>query len=277
MTYLTEFSNFASSNMPVIPAGFIDQSWHNDTMPHWEHDALRVSLWIDHEDPKERECDAGFRFALYDIDADGAFVGNAFFQSDNWPEVERAIFERMASHLAAQSTPKTPAPRVLNFGDYSELNASPLGQKIIAAGFSIYNSGGNIMLWAKEYPAPHNTCGNVLAYLAQSNENLGEDGREDAWECSAQDDNGAIDAFNFSGTLSACLSFLARFCPAYCLADELTEDAINFLARKIQDALGVETGDAAGIFFSGDENRKPIADIIRAYVCHEAIHADERE
>jgi hypothetical protein len=55
-TYKTEFPDFVLD--VEIPAGFIDNSWHNDAMPNWIRelpDGRMVVLWVDYLDPAKRE------------------------------------------------------------------------------------------------------------------------------------------------------------------------------------------------------------------------------
>lgn len=63
--------------------------------------------------------------------------------------------------------------------------------------------------------------------------------------------------------------------------DDLTEDVVNFLALKVQDTLGVESGDVAGVHFSdfSDEGPKAqIAKIIRDYIAIEEMYlANEQD
>jgi hypothetical protein len=49
--------------------------------------------------------------------------------------------------------------------------------------------------------------------------------------------------------------------PPYKL-DEITEDAINHLCKYVQDRLGIDRGDFAGIYWAEDVPR----DAIRAYI-----------
>lgn len=63
MSYQTEFPDFKPADMPAIPAGFADSSWHNDACPRFENEQLGLTLWVDYLDPAERET-AGRRFLL---------------------------------------------------------------------------------------------------------------------------------------------------------------------------------------------------------------------
>ena len=64
MSYQTEFSDFPAADMPAIPAGFTDESWHNDACPRFDNAELGLTLWIDFLNPAERETAGGTRFIL---------------------------------------------------------------------------------------------------------------------------------------------------------------------------------------------------------------------
>lgn len=71
-----------------IPEGFVDTSWHNDVSPSFEHAGLDLKLWIDAEDPADREMPTP-RYALWQgIEADEPVV---LAQSDDWSDMLDAI------------------------------------------------------------------------------------------------------------------------------------------------------------------------------------------
>ena len=45
----------------------------------------------------------------------------------------------------------------------------------------------------------------------------------------------------------------------------LADQALNEACRHIQDVIGIDTGDVAGMFFSGD-NKDQIEEILREYI-----------
>ena len=47
---------------------------------------------------------------------------------------------------------------------------------------------------------------------------------------------------------------------------DLADSAANEAIRQIQDALGVKTGDFAGIYFSGGDNLKALQSILSDYI-----------
>jgi len=62
MTYREEFPDFDPATMPLIPAGWQDISWHNDTCPSFE--AGKVHVFIDYADMSRREVQGGGRFLI---------------------------------------------------------------------------------------------------------------------------------------------------------------------------------------------------------------------
>lgn len=62
--YREAFPDFDPTTMPQIPAGFVDQSWRNDTMPSFRCAAALLTMWIDYADPELREIREGGRFSL---------------------------------------------------------------------------------------------------------------------------------------------------------------------------------------------------------------------
>ena len=46
----------------------------------------------------------------------------------------------------------------------------------------------------------------------------------------------------------------------------MAEDALNLAVKHIQDALGVKSGDFAGLFFSDEYVQRILADYIRAEI-----------
>jgi hypothetical protein len=56
--YKTEFSNF-DYDIPQLPDGFVDVSWHNNVSPSFEKplkDNLTLTLWVDYLEASRREC-----------------------------------------------------------------------------------------------------------------------------------------------------------------------------------------------------------------------------
>lgn len=53
------------------------------------------------------------------------------------------------------------------------------------------------------------------------------------------------------------------------LLEEATDAALNEGCWKLQTAMGVDAGDFAGVYFSGDERIKPLAKLLRDYAIAE--------
>jgi len=81
--YRDEFPDFSAGDMPAIPEGFEDLSWHNDVCPSFERNGLK--LWVDYLNPNRREL-KGKRFTLTHGD-DAVLV----FATDEWVEMSRQI------------------------------------------------------------------------------------------------------------------------------------------------------------------------------------------
>lgn len=81
-----EFPDFPAADLPELPEGFTDTSWHNDACPSFESEELKVKVWTEYADPKNRELgpDAP-RFIVSPVTDDG--LGDDLFAADNWPEV----------------------------------------------------------------------------------------------------------------------------------------------------------------------------------------------
>src|SRR5579859_6060041 len=89
MTYRDEFPDLAGDTMPQFPAGFVDESWHNDTKPHWLHAERKLEIWVAPEDRSAREYDAEPRFQVYSVDDEGQFQpDHPIFESEIWDNVE---------------------------------------------------------------------------------------------------------------------------------------------------------------------------------------------
>lgn len=85
--YKTEFPDFKLN--VTIPAGFIDNSWHNNQMPCWIRklsDDRMMVLWIDYADPGLRDHPLNARFVLHMTDSSmtDVFEHSAF---DNYEDV----------------------------------------------------------------------------------------------------------------------------------------------------------------------------------------------
>jgi hypothetical protein len=101
MTYRTEFGNYPIHDMPTLPEGFTDASWGNDVCPHFDHAALRISVWIDYPDKAQREYPDVKRFSVHSIDAEGD-CGEMLFESDVWTLVLEFIQDTARDRMIAE-------------------------------------------------------------------------------------------------------------------------------------------------------------------------------
>ena len=92
MSYRKEFPDFPESDMPAIPEGFKDVSWHNDAMPSFTNPDLRLSIWIDYADPEKREFPEMERFSLHTVNEDGFIENEApHVHTDDWNTILHKI------------------------------------------------------------------------------------------------------------------------------------------------------------------------------------------
>ena len=103
MGYREEFPEIDPATMPEMPAGFEDQSWHNDASPTFYSVELSIAIAVQHEDPEKRELEDSRRFIVFKQDEDGP--GNDLLETDEWDEVTRFI------DTLRPLPPAEPAPR----------------------------------------------------------------------------------------------------------------------------------------------------------------------
>ena len=84
-----EFPDYPLADMPAVPAGFEDTSWHNDTCPSFRDDELGVVIFVDYADPEKRELH-GKRF-LIARQPDPADTLQEIISTDDWAEILTAI------------------------------------------------------------------------------------------------------------------------------------------------------------------------------------------
>ena len=93
--YKREF-RFFDFEIPPLPDGFIDMSWHNNVCPSFErkyNDTEFVALWVNYANPKRREC-GGKQFILTilqdnDLCNDIKFI----LETDSWDEMLNKVNE----------------------------------------------------------------------------------------------------------------------------------------------------------------------------------------
>jgi hypothetical protein len=95
-----EFPDFPAADMPAIPAGFVDTSWHNDVCPSFTSDSAGLIIWIDYLDPANREFGAKYhRFDIMQQDC-GVERGGESLMTDDWAEVERFVAAQIEAKQA---------------------------------------------------------------------------------------------------------------------------------------------------------------------------------
>lgn len=85
MTFRTEFPDFDAATLPVIPEGWTDASWHNDTCPCFNANNGKI-VFIDYADTSLREWPEGPRFTVQ-ADPEVADHNDVLFDSDDWNDV----------------------------------------------------------------------------------------------------------------------------------------------------------------------------------------------
>jgi hypothetical protein len=86
--YRTAFPDFVLDI--EVPAGFDDTSYRNDSCPSWVNARAGLHLFIDYQDPADRETD-GPRFILSEFDDDG--VGATIVESEDIEVIYARICE----------------------------------------------------------------------------------------------------------------------------------------------------------------------------------------
>ena len=91
MDWKTEFPEFKDSDMPEMPEGWKDISWHNDSCPSFEvwresNDdcAAFIRVWISESEPSERDFPNQARFM---ISLENRPEFECLFSSDEWSEI----------------------------------------------------------------------------------------------------------------------------------------------------------------------------------------------
>lgn len=86
----TEFPEHDPADLPPMPAGFEDTSWHNDMCPSATNEALGIRVWVEHKDPERRENAGPVRYILDEV----AGACPIIEMGDDWDAIVRAIDAR---------------------------------------------------------------------------------------------------------------------------------------------------------------------------------------
>lgn len=91
--YKTEFRYF-DFDIPTIPDGFTDCSWHNNVCPSFERvlgDRL-ITFWVDYKNPKRRERTWGKQFFVTsEPNNDDLNDHELVFETESWDEAINSI------------------------------------------------------------------------------------------------------------------------------------------------------------------------------------------
>jgi hypothetical protein len=90
MTYRDAFPNYSPAEMPAIPAGFFDTSWHNDACPSFTSDPLGLTLWVDYAEPAARDYPTLPRYRL-ESQCAGVEVSGFHLETDDFALILSAI------------------------------------------------------------------------------------------------------------------------------------------------------------------------------------------
>ena len=85
MTYQTEFPDFPATDMPTIPAGWTDTSWHNDACPSFNVGNGMV-VFIDFADSSLKEFEDTKRFTVH-ADPEVHNHNDVLMDTDDWSEL----------------------------------------------------------------------------------------------------------------------------------------------------------------------------------------------
>lgn len=108
-THLTEFPELGDlpEVQPLLAAGWVDQSWHNDACAHFTSPCGSFELWVDAVEPEKRDCPDEGRFVLNAVQDDrqdlGGHVafesatGQPFISTDDWNVITEALAELAAA------------------------------------------------------------------------------------------------------------------------------------------------------------------------------------
>lgn len=88
MTFQIEFPDYPAADMPAIPAGFEDSSWHDDACPCFINEGAGLIIWVDFANPSDREFPDQKRFYLNLYDQG---PGDEILATDDWSEVIAAV------------------------------------------------------------------------------------------------------------------------------------------------------------------------------------------
>jgi hypothetical protein len=92
--YKTEFSDF-DFEIPQLPDGFEDDSWHNDVCPKFErkyNETQKVVFWVNYKKKSRREC-GGCQFIVVIMESEDYFYSEPIevIETNSWNKAINAI------------------------------------------------------------------------------------------------------------------------------------------------------------------------------------------
>lgn len=104
MRYLEHFSISPERPLTVpfdILDRFVDVSWHHDTAPSFENKALLLVVFVDYDNPTDRECgylSKKYRvFRMYDSETSEFDAYNVLLATDDYNEFQ-SFLDKETSH-----------------------------------------------------------------------------------------------------------------------------------------------------------------------------------
>ena len=99
MSFKEEFPDFDPADMPAIPAGFDDVSWHNDMCPSFLNERAGLIIFVDYAEPAKREFPECPRFSVATWD-NGAC--ETTMDSEEWADVLAHVRSALAAEYVAR-------------------------------------------------------------------------------------------------------------------------------------------------------------------------------
>ena len=101
----------APEDMTILPEGFEDNSWGNDSFPHWLNKETNVAIWVDYPQAKSEFGDQEHFFRLYVVfnamaapDYDCYNINADYNPCDTWQQVLELVSEHEVAKVERQAT-----------------------------------------------------------------------------------------------------------------------------------------------------------------------------
>jgi len=84
------FPDYPVDSLPLIPPGWLDTSWCNDTSPSVQ--CHPYHCWIDYPDDADREVPGGHQYIVCLLDEEGCLANEQpVLETDDWEAVLRLV------------------------------------------------------------------------------------------------------------------------------------------------------------------------------------------